>query len=173
MEKLNRAIGIAASLIVIIIAALALSYCSELPKRSFAAEAMEIADRPGVKLLSSSGAIDPVSPTTWFDTPKTTFVFARPEPPNADIFTVIVFRYKEAPSAYMVQMDCEAKEVTRAFTAEKGYPLRNLWGEEFREQRGKTFNYKEAVAAPTADMKDFCASDWSTERRELIPAGRD
>jgi hypothetical protein len=171
MPTLNERLKVGGIIAAVVVAGLGMSYCSAAPNYAF--QKKTLAEMPpGFGLINTVKTADITSPVTWLKGTVGTYVFAKPEPPNADIFTVAVVPYEERPSVYMVQVDCEAKEVIRAFPDDQGEPLLNIWGEPFTTQEGKVFRSGDVKAASPDDLADFCQRDWSKERAALPRRGR-
>lgn len=156
-----KVLGIVAS---VVLAGLGMGYFSAAPNYAF--QKKTLADvPPGFALIRTVKTGDLVNPVTWIKPTVGTYVFAKQEPPNADIFTVIIVPFDEPPSVVMAQVDCEAKEIVRAFPGGEGEPLIDVFAREFRTRDGKAFGQREAKAATPDELTNFCQRDWSKERQ--------
>jgi hypothetical protein len=123
---------------------------------------------PGSRLIDSTKVFDLDSPLSWF-WPEAGWVFAIPDPVQADRFFMFRIEYGERqPIVFMVDADCSTKRMTWYDTDEPDnvFPARDLYGRPVVAPDGKTYRRSSAQAEPPQKwMHEFCETDWTAERK--------
>jgi hypothetical protein len=149
---------------------LGVSYCSELPKYRFEQSAAEAARHiPGVRLIHSIRSVDAASPITWFWPATTTWNFAWPDPfMTGRFFTVTLVYDQENPIVFLVDADCEARELELygLDQPENAFPARDVFGEPVVAPNGQTYRRLKTKQneLPVDWLHAFCDTDWEAER---------
>jgi len=117
-------------------------------------------DIPGLRLVNKTKWADIVEPITWFYTPYGYFRFVRPEEfgimaGGRRSFREFIFRYKEKPEVYIIEVFCDDEEYAVAAPDESGvFRLLN----------------KDWLKLDSEDRALFCDRDWTEPQEEINKA---
>jgi hypothetical protein len=159
----------------VIVALLAMSYCSELPKQRFEYRSAESTNGvPGARAIGSKKGFSITSPISWFWPAITESTIALPDPRVADRFYTMTLTYgAKQPLVFLVDADCQARTLTffGPDEPESAAPARDLFGSPVVATNGKTYRRLHSNPdSPAAWVVDFCDTDWSAEREAIEAA---
>jgi hypothetical protein len=156
----------------VVLAAMIISYCSELPKHRFEERGAESAHGvPGARIIGSATRVNILSPVSWLWPVTTEWSLALPDPRIADRFYTItqVFGEKQ-PVIFLVDADCQTRSLTffGPDEPETAAPARDLFGNPVVATNGKTYRRLGISPAAPADwLTAFCDTEWSAEREAV------
>lgn len=135
-----------------------------------------MANIPGTRLISSFKSGELINPVSWFWPATTRLVYARPDPsvPNPRFFIMsfgIDDPEDEQPAIMLEDVNCAARNSITYFpekSGDEGEPALTVLGEPLTAPNGSRFvRYDTGVELSPEELKAFCDTDWSTERRAI------
>jgi hypothetical protein len=138
--KPGRVMGAWSTIFLVI---LGVSYCSELPRYRFGAQAVDTANGiPGARVIGSKNELNIPSPVSWFWPATIEWTLALPDPRVADRpYTMTLIYGEKQPVVFLVDADCQTHKL--AFFGpdepENAEPARDLFSSPVVAANGKTY----------------------------------
>ncbi|MGO8868847.1 MAG: hypothetical protein ACLQME_20350 [Alphaproteobacteria bacterium] len=180
LARLWTAFKIIGGCSLVIVVALGLDYCDELPKYHFDRVTSQTEKEiPGARLIKSFKTWDFDSPLTWFWPPTIQRNYAIPFLVDEHLFVLFTLNYEESPTEILIDTHCKSRTVDlySLNAPASAFPARDWSGRPVVANDGRTYRLAERNASllkilDEAEVHALCDTDWTAERNALADAAR-